>query len=311
MSRYYTHSGKFNPASLALALIGASIAGALGGFIYGILDCWNPIIYLNLLVVFFGGFGIGIIANSASNLAHNRSGLMRFGLAIIVGLVALAAAWYGWLWALFNHKEWPPLDPASLWKIIVALSERGVWSVGRGSKEPVSGIALQLVWAIEACMILGITVFTCLSSTTPYCETCGNWTEEEKGALTANPAEDMNLFKRALEDENYEVLTLLSPVTSLANFIAVDLHLCKNCTNGPHYMSLRKISVTQDANGKDQTNTEDLVTNLMIDQSVVDSVRQQKNRLDVETMLERSENEPENSAPTETAEPGPDASAPA
>jgi hypothetical protein len=260
-----------------MPVAGTIIAFALS-WVYGYLTNYNPFIYINFIAT--GGFAFltGLAIWGGASWGKVRNGTLTFILGLGVGCLALYCGWATWMMALINQSAEEPIPfeaafhPVVLWDLILVINKEGAWGIG-SSGEPVTGVFLWILWGIEAIAIVGITaIFPTINVTsTPFCEDCDCWTEEREKAAFLEPTEE-DMLKGALEQGTFEVLTLL-PAAPAENrdSLHIDLHTCPSCTS-TNYLTVKRVTITQDSKGKDETNTNEFVQNLSIPHDVVEQV---------------------------------------
>ena len=145
---YYRHSGRFAPLSL-LSMMGiAVIVGVIGGFAYGAIVYYMPIIYINALICIGLGIGVGALVRRLAIHFHIRNLPVVALTGIVAGLAAEYASFVGWLAAIVKWQVFV-VDPRELLSVLQIIGEEGVWSMSKSS-DPVTGLMLYSIWAIEA-----------------------------------------------------------------------------------------------------------------------------------------------------------------
>jgi hypothetical protein len=156
---------------------------------------------------------------------------------------------------------------------MLAVNEQGVWSLGH-SKEPVTGILLWLLWAAEAGTITGIAALVPYNSvtSTPFCEPCEAWTAAEEDVARLEVTE-LDLMRQALEQGKWEVLSLLPKASpESADRLRLDLWVCPQCRESC-YLTVKRLTTTVNQEGKEETKTEEVVSNMAVPAQVVSQVR--------------------------------------
>lgn len=268
--RYYQESGRFDLGGATTAMVVGLLAGALIGFLYGVIDNVNPLIYVNAL----GSLACGWVAGAGAGLGarwgkvRNARAAALAGLA--AGVVALWASWIGWTFALLDW-ETLLLDPRPLSALIQLVNAKGAWTL-KGATP--TGWALWGIWSIEALMILGAAVFGawCMISEEPYCEECGAWADDEVTTHVA-PYADRAALVKSLEAEDYEALLALPGISpSLAPRFLVEARRCPR-RGAPYFLKLSIQTTQKNSKGHDETSTERFVTNLLVPERVYEWVR--------------------------------------
>ncbi len=185
----YRSSGRFQPLTFALFAV-ASVAAAAVAWLYQALMTWIPYIYINLVLC--GGFGavLGVAGAYAVRRGHCRNRVVALVLAVPLALAGVGGSYY-WAWrstisAIAEKNPETPIEAireeVTFQRWVDARKEAG-WTMssshstesGRSTPD-ISGVGVLVVWAIEALILLGITVLVVdTEAGKPYCERCGRW----------------------------------------------------------------------------------------------------------------------------------------
>lgn len=185
----YRPSGRFQPLTLAL-FAAATVAAAAAAWLYQMLMTWIPYIYINLVLCAGFGAGLGVAGAFAVRRGHCRNRLVAVVLAVPLAAAAIGASYF-WAYrstlsAIAEKNPETPMEtirdevPFDRW--IDARKEAG-WtmtsshsSASTRSSPDISGAGVLVVWAIEALILLGLTVLLVdAEAQKPYCERCGRW----------------------------------------------------------------------------------------------------------------------------------------
>ncbi len=176
VARYET-SGFFRSTSILLALA-ATVAGIALGWVYTLATRLIPIIQLNLLVTFSFGALLGGGLAWAIRKGHCRNRGLAVLLALPVALVPLASSyWFSYQSAVSMVRQIDPEQPFTL-SDYLAMRQRSGWKISDHGHDPssVDGWMVDVVWAGEALIVLGMVMFIALrAAQNPYCERCNEW----------------------------------------------------------------------------------------------------------------------------------------
>lgn len=268
---FYKHSGKFSPTAPVAMIVGGGLVGLVAGAVYGVIDWYSPIIYLNLIATVGLGFLVGWVVLKTARATHVRNPV----LVGVCGLVAGAAAWYAsWVSWVLAGSGWSGdmliLRPDHLWTLADFLAIDGVWGLGR-SGEPVSGLALKGVWVIEALIILGIAVVFPYRkiAQTPYSESERAWADhtEVLPALELIPKDQRKAFRQRLADGDFTGLAELAPVAdeaaawTLYQLISTE----PDGGGGEHFLTITTVENAVNKKGEVNTTTTHVARNVVID----------------------------------------------
>ena len=185
----YRPSGRLRPLTLAL-FAAAIVAAAAAAWLYQMLMTWIPFIYVDLVLCAGFGAGLGVAGAFAVRRGHCRNRLVAVVLAVPLAAAAIGASYF-WAYrstlsAIAEKNPETPMEtirdevPFDRW--IDARKEAG-WtmtsshsSASTRSSPDISGAGVLVVWAIEALLLLGLTVLLAdAEAQKPYCERCGRW----------------------------------------------------------------------------------------------------------------------------------------
>ncbi|MFV0291250.1 MAG: hypothetical protein ACK5IJ_10230 [Mangrovibacterium sp.] len=211
------------------------IAAPILALAYAALDRYNPIIYLTFLGLFGMYLAFTFLFEKAAKLSHCRNAKAVVFMGVIVGLWTLYCSWVCFVWILSEYEHFLLTKPQTLWEVMNALAEEGLWSIGRGSSENVTGILLQIVWVVEALIIMAAAIFSSMSALNNevYCEACGYWNKnlktKHKAGLRLSSTQDVELTRQALT-EDINLLAQLPYAESYENpHMLIRTTLCPRC----------------------------------------------------------------------------------
>jgi hypothetical protein len=258
--------------TLLMLFCGGAAATALA-FAYALLTAFNPYVYLTAIgtVVFGVGIGGAVVFGAVAGKVRNRAFMMIVAASLAV--VGLYLSWAFYIPYILGRMGVPGqpfhFNPQIVFNWIHFLGENGVWELfGWGPK----GWQLYAFWLVEAAVVLGGAVIVAGTARNPYCEACGQWTNEEKPvrplALT-----DPDRLRAALEEERYEVLDeLRNQDVAPENCFRATLYTCPQCIDSD-YLTISHVRVTTSKDGNVQTQSTELIRRLHVPRELVDHLR--------------------------------------
>lgn len=270
MAQYYQHSGHIELKSPIYMLTLGSLAALIFGVIYGYVTLYIPFIYLNFIITLgFGGI-VGFFVGLGGKYGNVRNLKIMLLFGFIVGLLAEYIGWVSWIFA-FSNQQYLALFPADLFYAAIRIADTGAQSIFDITAE---GNGLYAIWVIEAAMIVGMsTIVARLTlSTTPFCEPCKKWIENEESFQSIEPINDPAQLKTQLERHNIEALTSLKLKTSpLGDFTLVNIKHCSSCDNSC-FLTVKSMRI--DPANTENTIEHTVVENLAITQKTRETIIQ-------------------------------------
>ena len=233
--KYYRHSGICPLMGLLKGLALGLAASVLLAVVYVLFRHYVRMIVLGTLVTILTGALASLAGLRGLKHGRVRSDAAANLVALLCGLTTFYVAWILWV-ALLLHRPgigMVPLievtkHPSVLWETILWINERGTWAM-RGDSEPVAGLALWLVWGLEALSLVGMGVFVSLLTRDSYCEACQRWCEDEEN-IGLMAAGDLDETRRRLKDGDVSYfLALGRPAENALNWLTVKLTTCPGC----------------------------------------------------------------------------------
>lgn len=264
-TRYYKSTGQAPFGAVVSASQFGIFAAIICGALYGIIVCYNPIIYINFLGALVLPLAVGAALKTRFHSGKIRSESVKFWMGGFCGLLAVYCAWWGWLVAL---SEWDFifLNPVDLPAIISGLAELGVWDMKGWTP---TGWQLYLIWAIEAGVIIVVSTGAGLGDEIPFCEDCDEWTEPVDNAIPI-PLSDVDGLRESLEAEEYDVLldAIGEHVTPSHHFL-VKTYKCPDCDESC-YLTISEL--THSGKEDEEESIDAVIENLVVDLSVVEDI---------------------------------------
>jgi hypothetical protein len=163
--------------------------------------------------------------------------------------------------------------PDRLYRVIGFVNRRGTWAMSKGDK-PMHGIALSVVWAIEALGIFGCAFIAALGprSDTPFCDACGKWCSAGKKIRTMKIG-DAEEMRRHVERRDWAYLnTIGDSPDGATQWFSLFHHHCPGCNN-LHTLTLKSTVVTRDAKGNVQSKAKVLVDRLLVSPQDIERIQ--------------------------------------
>ena len=261
-STHYEHSGKAPLGGILLTLVGGTIAGVVLGAVYGLLIYWSPFVYINAFITL--GFGVGL-AVSVGNLA--KVGKIRNAavLTVVALVVAIAAYYVHWIVWVGRMTEAQVTAPAEIWAFVSTINALGPWSIFGWTP---AGFSLWAIWGVEAIVIVGIGTASAHGVIdVPFCEDTGQWAKERalpgQFALIESPSVDSpSSLLQALQPngDSADAYTEVSVATAEGSEL--------RC------VSLNSVVVEKDKDGKEETNKQTIVKNMLFDRDSFERLMQ-------------------------------------
>lgn len=261
---YYRPSGRFEARGLFGMLVISLIAAVFLGLGYGFVAAYNPLAFLNFLFTILLAAVLGAITYGGAEVGKVRSLWVTGLVGLSMGLIALYIGW-----AAFSHVMlsrggasvwvwWPP----SLRQAIADLAREGRTLFFHSGL--MSDRATRVWWIIEAFTIVVGTAFVAWVTlqSSPFCETCHEWTKNEFEDLKLGPCSDVAGLKARLERGELVALTELGPPQNDAYTKAV-LSACPKC-KALGFLTLSKMIVQVTKDGKTSESATELLANLVL-----------------------------------------------
>jgi hypothetical protein len=261
----YQHSGAVSPAGLVLAAIAGSLTAVVLGFIYAFFIVWIPFIYLCVVGTIFFGISMGATVGFMGRVGKIRNNLVVGLLGLGVAVLGIYVEWGASPLAMApSEAGLSGFDPLVMARFMAYLYEHGSWGLTKGGN--VTGIALVITWIVEAGLILGASTLTAFafSATLPFCERCYQWTRVESSIRVLSALTAGEEFLARLRGGELAALAEL-PVEAgkPTRYVQVDAACCPSCGES-NFLTVKIVTRTVDKKGKEETKSDDLVTNLIV-----------------------------------------------
>ena len=262
---YYRHSGASPMNGIMTGLTLAVCAGAVLGAVYGIIDFYSPIIYLNVVAVCGAGAATGAALRTCLRIGKVRNNGYTLLIGLIAGVVALYGSWVTWLAAL---TEWEVIlvSPLDIVPFAQILAIDGVWEM-KGTTP--TGAGLYSIWGIEALLLIGFTIAIARADPIPFCEACDVWTDPLDVTFVF-PSRTLVLLKQDLESgDGNGVIKLFGEDVDAADFLKISTHTCPLCTDS-NYVKVEQVTT----NAKDETSTKQKIAWIGVEMSTVEALQE-------------------------------------
>ncbi|MCC8164676.1 MAG: hypothetical protein LIQ31_00660 [Planctomycetes bacterium] len=270
------HRPKYSAVTVVKAVVAALVVVWILSFIYGPIDHYSPLVYLNILI----GAGMGMVVSIVVQWAlrrHRIDGRMAaLAVGLVAGLFAVWACWLGYLWVLsdydFSDYWFLVTHPGAVFDIMRYLAENPMWSIGKSGSMP--GIIYWIVWLAEAGALVVFPVKGALTFVRDnvLCIECNDWVAKTgKVAYFAVPTDTAIEVYAAFERNDLTPLRELGryPEDALpADWIEVTNHACPNCPHLESYASVALVVITMGKNDKPVRTEKALVTYQPIDEAM-------------------------------------------
>lgn len=277
---YYKSSGEVTVAGLGAGLLGGLLVALGLSFAYSYLISYSPSVYLNLLATAGHACALGFVVGWLLKSGKMRSPAVGVFVTVIVALAAYYFSWAVWLSVLLGRGDYDvsavtlASRPGALLDLIMSVNENGAWTIGRGSKNPVTGVSLWIVWGVEALTVLvvpPVLAWRAMNSD-PFCEFCGEWCEEDRGLVSLAQAEPAGL-KQVFESKQFERLKSVGAKDSgAADWYRLDMHRCKRCDK-TNTLTVKSERITFDNKGNSKVESKDLLSMLVLSPPEVEELR--------------------------------------
>lgn len=285
---YYKSSGEVTVAGLGAGLLGGLLVGLVLAFVYSYLIAYSPFVYVNLLATIGYACALGFVVGWLLKSGKMRNPAVGVCATVIVALAAYYFSWAVWLSAMLGRGDYDvsaftlASQPSTMLEVILRVNEQGAWSIGRGGKNPVTGVFLWIVWAIEAAIVLAVPPVLAwgVMNSEPFCEFCGEWCEEDRGLVSLAQAEPAGL-RQVFESKQFERLKSVGAKDSgAADWYRLDMHRCKRCDK-TNTLTVKSEKITFDNKGNSKVESKDLLSMLVLSQPEVEELRRVSRELTI------------------------------
>ena len=266
---FYRHSGKFSPHGLALALVVPIVAGFPLGYVYAYLIKWIPFIYLNVFITAGYGGVVGFLAGWMLKFGKVRNNALAPLCGLLAGLSGLYLGWNGHIHAYFGDSPAFCL-PDEMLKGMKYLYAHGSWTL---KGEPVTGVILGIVWAVEALMILSLSTLVSyvMISGSPFDERTESWLDQEKKISTLEPftqPAQLEAFKAGDLNSLFQARAKREGASTFGRLTVKHSPKCEEFFT----VTVANVTVNIDKKGKITEKTQKLASDVIVSKSMFDQI---------------------------------------
>lgn len=177
------------------------------------------------------------------------------------------------------------MHPSSIWSFMQFVAVEAYWGYGSGG-DPVKDVTLNIVWFVEAAMILAIVLGHCWTKTAvkPFCERCRKWlsqTDYMSFLETIGQPQEMRLVLDRIGVENNQFSNLV-------------LNKCSCEEEGLHLLSVKNVEVELKSDGNTKTKYKAVVEDLLLHPKEYDAIKAH-----IEEVWEKAEVQSDDDLPIE------------
>ena len=292
----YKPSGRISPMFLPWLAIGSLMVVA-AAFVYQLGLHWIPLIYINLLLTLVMGVVVGFCTSLVVKAGKVRNTPVAFLILLLLVATAVAAK-FGFQYmrmlgevktalatmtpaqlAAETNENLTPEQMDDFRKIVIEnysfknhIDQRveSGWQIGKVGRandgNPISGIVVYIVWAIEAGTILYISgKATATAVKQPFSEKMGVWADENEVVMTLPVTNEEMVAKIKSATSVQELLELPIPKSDESNQFAVyTVHSVPGQEMEDAYLTVELQTHTVNAKGENQVASKALVRNAIL-----------------------------------------------
>jgi hypothetical protein len=226
-----------------------------------------------LLLAIAFGFFVGRIPALVMRKANVRNASAIVAVSMGIAALGYYLSWVIWIYAVISkYRRSASLlrfiqRPQVIWHWILRFNEVGTRTLGSGSSAtPISGIALWIIWALEALCIFGgaWAAVKELARNIPFCERCQKWCSGLRGFARTKPSEPGDL-KTRLEAGDMDFMPAL-PIFSgdLGRYFQWSYNQCPQCKTF-NTLTVADVTATRNKKGKISRVKKNLIRQLILD----------------------------------------------
>ncbi len=250
----YQASGKVDSGKFVIFLLIAVALNGLLGILFGVISHYNPLIYINFLVLFGIMFASIFVSSFCLSAAKSRNPMANMVFLLICAIYLLYNSWAATLAANYSGLEYTAglLFQVSIDDITEFISLRQI-SIGKFGRDGavLEGSILAIIYLIEAGIIIIWPTYIGFTSRGYYCENCDTELNEQGFYVPAESLLDLDNQKKSGRFDN---LSSIPPVleSELANYTTkrslamINHHSCPSCDLEIIDLTLGKIKIDKD-----------------------------------------------------------------
>lgn len=279
---YYRHSGRFWIPGVMMAGLASVPAAIVLGWLYGLANWYDPVVFLQFLVVAAWAAGLGGAIGYLGRLGKIRAPWLIAAITLFAAVISIYVGWGSYLAAFASSAEVElevsTYDPFVMVSLMSAIAEEGIWSIGRGGGLTPSGLFLWGIWAVEAlCVLIGAPFVAITVLDHPYCEESDDWFETVYSDLQTRFADPADALQLAESGDLLRFADL--PVHPDGHHLTLSLHASPNGQVGT--LSVQFVKVGVDNKGKPTKSADTVVKHLILRGERLDAARNLPNLVSV------------------------------
>lgn len=252
--RPYVSTGK-TPIGGLLAGITAGVCVAIVlAHLYVLGTIYIPIVQLEVLLTVGFGAAIGGVTSHFMHRFKVRSRALILASSIGLGSIGWLFSWFVWLDHTFGDQVafFDLANPILVIELIAQVFETGTWSVGSSGGGAVNGIALAIVWVVEALLVTGMSAFVAYNQTHDrvFCERCESWCSVLLDRKYFDMSETETLQGGVVERGDLRVLASAKAPTTGGKWLSLKIGVCDSC-QGTNVLAIDQITQTFDNRGNE------------------------------------------------------------
>ncbi|MBD3673459.1 MAG: hypothetical protein HUJ26_08025 [Planctomycetaceae bacterium] len=226
---YYRPSGGVPLMGTLITMVVGCLGGAVLSVIYALINHYNPFIYFTIIATGLFGAGCGVCTVFGLTLGKVRNRGTNALAGLFVGIFALYLSWVWYLFLISREamgQGFFLFDTRAMFGFMQLLAETGIWEMFGVAP---TGIALYLIWVLEALIVVVPSAFIAWAADTPFCEPCHRWTEEKECLVAFRLPEDLSQLQESLEAGDFAPLFELSMKNIEPACLNAKIHRCDGC----------------------------------------------------------------------------------
>lgn len=253
---------RFTAVDVVKAVVATVFIALFLSFIYGPIDYYSPLVYLNIALAYGMGWAVGRCAATMLRRFRIDSKNAAIAIGVIGGIAAVWASWLTYLWVVvgYNFQVFSGYaNPFNLLEVMELIGENPIWSLSSRSgksSSPGPAIMYYAFWLAELCIIVYAAVSECRSfvKNNKLCNLCGDWVRSTgETALFAIP-DDADVLT-SLQTGDLAVLPTLPRLADdndHAHWLEARCFACGNCENENAHVTVALNAIKLDKNKKPQ-----------------------------------------------------------
>lgn len=265
----YKPSGKLGTA-LVLVPIAGLVSALVLGVVYGFINVYNPLIYIEVLATFFFGLILGMAVAHTAVFAKCRNPGVAGLLGVVLGSAGFYFGWAAFTYALIQRSTSAPgltltgclANPSLIWNFASVLAPTGWYTIFGATP---SGALLWVIWFVEAVIIIGASGFYAYTTIEEkvFCEACGGWCALKKDVARADGKKDLTLLPRLQSGDLAAMNELPPPKAGSPAYFRLDHQLCEKCGNMGTY-KIFEVTEEKDKDGKMESKEKELTGHVLL-----------------------------------------------